>query len=263
VAHSTVRFAAGAGVLAASLLIAGPNPAHAVADKHGSGAHAKNDNRKNGSGSPLGDVEPGVANPVEDALQVGGTADTDLTPPSMNLSVGGTDLEDPAVVTGLGTETLTALRSAAVVEQPPGDNVSAAVPRAGSGYSGRPVATFRAPKVVVGNGRTPGTHVPMPGPAAEAVLTDDAMVSPAAVPAAPGVPAAIEINFPPLPPPMPPVERIRPAHLTVGEYGTGTTDTVADPLAGVAGLVLIPAIGAVLGYRQARAAQSLRESLRS
>jgi hypothetical protein len=249
VAHSTVRFAAGAGVLAASLLIAGPNPAHAVADKHGSGAHAKNDNRKNGSGSPLGDVEPGVANPVEDALQVGGTADSDL--------------EDPAVVTGLGTESLTALRSAAVVEQPPGDNVSAAAPRAASGYSGRPVATFRAPKVVVGNGRTPGTHVPMPGPAAEAVLTDDAMVSPAAVPAAPGVPAAIEINFPPLPPPMPPVERIRPAHLTVGEYGTGTTDTVADPLAGVAGLVLIPAIGAVLGYRQARAAQSLRESLRS
>jgi hypothetical protein len=240
-------------VLAASLLIAGPNPAYAVADKHGSGAHAKNDSRKNGSGGPLGDVQPGVANPVE----------ADLTPPPMNLSVGGSDLEDPAVVTGVGTESLTALRSAAVVEQPAGDNVSAAAPRAGSGYSGRPLATLRAPKVVVGNGRTPGTHVPMPGPAAEAVLTDDAMVSPAAIPAAPGVPAAIEINFPPLPPPMPPVERIRPAHLTVGEYGTGTTDTVADPLAGVAGLILIPAIGAVLGHRQARAAQSLRESLRS
>jgi hypothetical protein len=253
VAYSTVRFAAGAGVLAASLLIAGPNPAHAVADKHGSGAHAKNDSRKNGSGGPLGDVQPGVANPVE----------ADLTPPSMNLSVGGSDLEDPAVVTGVGTESLTALRSAAVVEQPAGDNVSAAAPRAGSGYSGRPLATLRAPKVVVGNGRTPGTHAPMPDPAAEAVLTDDAMVSPAAIPAAPGVPAAIEINFPPLPPPMPPVERIRPAHLTVGEYGTGTTDTVADPLAGVAGLILIPAIGAVLGHRQARAAQSLRESLRS
>jgi hypothetical protein len=260
VAYSTVRFAAGAGVLAASLLIAGPNPAHAVADKHGSGAHAKNDSRKNGSGGPVGDVQPGVAMQVADTDN---DSNPDLTPPSMNLSVGGSDLEDPAVVTGLGTESLTALRSAAVVEQPAGDNVSAAAPRAGSGYSGRPLATLRAPKVVVGNGRTPGTHVPMPGPAAEAVLTDDAMVSPAAIPAAPGVPAAIEINFPPLPPPMPPVERIRPAHLTVGEYGTGTTDTVADPLAGVAGLVLIPAIGAVLGYRQARAAQSLRESLRS
>lgn len=35
VAHSTVRFAAGAGVIAASLLIVGPNPAQAVADKHG------------------------------------------------------------------------------------------------------------------------------------------------------------------------------------------------------------------------------------
>ena len=47
------------------------------------------------------------------------------------------------------------------------------------------------------------------------------------------------------------------------EFGTGTTVTVTDPLAGVAGLILIPAIGAVLGYRQARAAQSLRESLRA
>ncbi len=89
------------------------------------------------------------------------------------------------------------------------------------------------------------------------------MISPEAVPAAPAVPTAIEINIPPLPPPLPPVERIRPAELVVGEFGTGTTDTVTDPLAGVAGLILIPAIGAVLGYRQARAAQSLRESLRT
>jgi hypothetical protein len=103
----------------------------------------------------------------------------------------------------------------------------------------------------VGNGRTPGTHVPKADPAPEAV------------PAAPAVPEAIEITIPPLPPPLPPVERMRPAELVVGEFGIGTTDTVTDPLAGVAGLILIPAIGAILGYRQARAAQSLRESLRS
>ena len=79
----------------------------------------------------------------------------------------------------------------------------------------------------------------------------------------PPMPAAIEINIPPLPPPLPPVERIRAADLVPAQFGTSTTDTVTDPLAGLAGLILIPAIGAVLGYRQARAAQSLRDSLRT
>src|SRR6185312_5663948 len=120
---------------------------------------------------------------------------------------------------------------------------------------------FHAPNVTFGNGRTPGTKVAEPRSARDAVLMQDAL--PQAVPAAPAVPTAIEINIPPLPPPLPPVERIRSADLVVGEFGAGTTVTVTDPLAGVAGLILIPAIGAVLGYRQARAAQSLRDSLRS
>ena len=37
------------------------------------------------------------------------------------------------------------------------------------------------------------------------------------------------------------------------------TAGVADPLWGVAGLLLIPAAGAILGYRQARAAQPRAE----
>ena len=61
------------------------------------------------------------------------------------------------------------------------------------------------------------------------------------------MPAAIEINIPPLPPPLPPVERMRPTRLAVGELGTATVDTVTDPLAGLVGLILIPAVGAVLG----------------
>ena len=43
-------------------------------------------------------------------------------------------------------------------------------------------------------------------------------------------PTAIEINIPPLPRPLPPVERMRPAVAVVGEFGTGTVDTVTDPL---------------------------------
>jgi hypothetical protein len=179
----------------------------------------------------------------------------------MKLGTSGSDLEDDALVENSAPEGQVALRSAAVVEPPAGDNeLAAALPRSGSDYSGQSVTAFRSPRVVVGNGRIPGTHVRRPGSAPDAVLAADAPVSPAAVPAAP---TAIEINIPPLPPPLPPVERIRPAELVVGEFGTGTVDSVTDPLAGVAGLFLIPAIGAVLGYRQARAAQSLRESLRT
>ena len=77
------------------------------------------------------------------------------------------------------------------------------------------------------------------------------------------MPAAIEVTIPPLPPPLPPVERIQPPRLVVGELGTAKIDTVTDPLAGLVGLILIPAVGAALGYRQARAAQALRESART
>ena len=76
------------------------------------------------------------------------------------------------------------------------------------------------------------------------------------------MPVAIEVTIAPLPPPLPPVERIQPPRLVVGEMGTAKIDTTTDPLVGLAGLLLIPAVGAALGYRQARAAQSLRESTR-
>lgn len=268
VAQTTVRIAAGAGVVAASLLIVGPNPAEAGADRHGSG-HSNNDYRKNGSGGH-GNANRGPANFVKDIVDgfsaIAGfdkPSKPNLDPPKMDLGSSGVDSGEFFVVQSVEPEGQMAMRSAAVAEAPTGDNVTtAATPGGGgSGYSGQPAVAFRAPRVTVGNGRTPGTNVAKP-PAPEAVYMQDSLVAPRAVPAAPSVPTAIEINVPPLPPPLPPVEKIRPAELVVGQFGTGTADTVTDPLAGVAGLILIPAIGAVLGYRQARAAQSLRESLR-
>jgi hypothetical protein len=267
VAHSTVRFAAGAGVVAASLLIVGPNPAQAGADKHGPGSQLDNGFRKNVSSGKGGNAQRPVSNWVKDVIGGFGIADQvpkpDLDPPLMNFGTGGADLEDLAVVNSFAPQGQTAMRSAAVAQAPAGDNVTAAAPRSGGGYSGRPVTSFQAPRVTIGNGRTPGTNVPQPDSGPESTLLRDTSVSPAAVPPMPAVPAAIEINIPPLPPPLPPVERIRPAEMIPGQFGTSTTDTVTDPLAGLAGLILIPAIGAVLGYRQARAAQSLRDSLRT
>jgi hypothetical protein len=267
VAHSTVRFAAGTGVVAASLLIVGPNPAVAVADRHWWG-HSNNDHRKNGSSVHGGHPKRAASNFVTNVIGIGAIAgvDTnakpDLDPPKMELGTSSVG-EDLFAAESIAPEGQMALRSAAIAEAPVVDNVTAAaVPRSGSDHAGQSAAAFRAPRVIFGNGRTPGTNIAHRGPAPEAVLAYDALMAPQAVPAAPAVPTAIEINIPPLPPPLPPVERIRPAELVVGQFGTGTTDTVTDPLAGVAGLFLMPAIGAVLGFRQARAAQSLRESVR-
>ena len=278
VAHSTVRIAAGAGVIAASLLIVGPNPADAAADRHGSGQY-NNDYRKNGSGAQGGYAKRSASNTaharsetefVRDVVSgisgIAGIDDNskpDLAPPKMDLGTS-SPTENLLAVQSLAPESQTAARSAAIAEAPVGDNVSAAaLPGAGSGYSGQPAGLFRAPTVTFGNGRTPGTKSAEARSGRKAVLMQDALRAPDAAPSIPAVPMAIEINIPPLPPPLPPVERIRSADLLVGEFGTGTIVTVTDPLAGAAGLILIPAIGAVLGYRQARAAQSLRDSLRT
>lgn len=260
VAHSTVRIAAGAGVVAASLLIVGPNPAPAFADK----PDYSNDEYRSGSSGPGGLVKRG-ANVVKDVINgvnnaaAGTAAKPNTDPPKMEL---GSDSQD-LMVQGFAPEPQMAMRSVAVPEPPVGDNLAAAVPGGGgSDYSGQSVSAFTSPRVTIGNGRTPGTHTVQRPSAPEGLLPYEALGAADAVPAALPAPAAIEINISPLPPPSP-VERIGPAQLVVGEFGYGTADTVTDPLAGVAGLFLIPAIGAVLGYRQARAAQSLRESLRT
>lgn len=256
-------------MVAASLLIVGPNPAPAVADRPGSG-HSNDDYRKNGSGGQGGNAQRGASNLVRDVVNgissiagIDRNAKPNLAPPKMDLGTAGGDTPQLFAVESLAPEGQSVMRSAAIAEAPVGDNVTAAAaPGGGSGYSGQPSAALHAPNVTFGNGRTPGTRVAQPPEAPEAVLMHDALVAPQAVPVVPAVPTGIEINIP-LPPPLPPVERIGPAELVVREFGTGTTVTVTDPLAGVAGLILIPAIGAVLGYRQARAAQSLRESLRT
>ncbi|WNG94643.1 hypothetical protein [Mycobacterium sp. ITM-2016-00318] len=253
-AYSTVRIAAGAGVVAASLLIVGPNPAPAFADKYGwsSDDYGNNGYAKRDASNVVKDAINGISS-FPDA---GRDSQPDADPRKMDL---GSDNED-LVTESFAPEGQMAMRSAAVAEAPAGDNLAVAVPGGGgSGYSGQPVSAFQAPRVTIGNGRTPGTHVAQPPQGPDPVLAYAVQ----GVPAAPAFPTAIEINIPPLPPPLPPVERIGAAELVVGQFGYGTTDTVTDPLAGVAGLFLIPAIGAVLGYRQARAAQSLRESLRT
>ncbi len=139
---------------------------------------------------------------------------------------------------------------------PPGcQRMPGAVPRSGSDNIGPPTVSVR----IATRGGRKRTHRP-------GLRTIDRDTEPDRrrdSDRLPAVPVAIEVTIPPLPPPLPPVERIQPPRLVVGELGTAKIDTTTDPLFGLAGLILIPAVGAALGYRQARAAQALRESART
>ena len=186
----------------------------------------------------------------------------DAAPPRMELGASGGELGVLAV------DAPAALRSAAAaaVPEPPtptGTNASGAAPRSsGSDYAGPAATTFRSPRVVVGNGRTPGKRNTGSAAPPEAVYMADIAPAPEAVPEVPA-PEAVEITLPSLPPPLPSIEKILPVDFVIGEFGTARVDKMTDPLAGAAGLILIPAIGALLGYRQARAAQSVRESTKT
>ena len=229
-AYSTVRIAAGAGVVAASLLIVGPNPAPAFADKPG---WSSDDYGNNGPGRQGGYAKRDASNVVKDVINgtssfpdTGEDSKPDADPRKMDL---GSNDEDPVVTESFAPEGQMAMRSAAVAvaEAPAGDNLAVAVPGGGgSGYSGQPVSAFQAPRVTIGNGRTPGKHLAQPRPGPDAVLAYDALGAPQGIPAAPALPTAIEINIPPLPPPLPPVERIGPAEpgggaVRLRHYGHG------------------------------------------
>jgi hypothetical protein len=109
-------------------------------------------------------------------------------------------------------------------------------------HSPRP-PQFKPPKVTFGDGRTPGAQ------------GNDVWHG---WPGGPVPPPA------PLPPPQVVTVALNPPTVTsmsqrrglVGQLVAEPTGVSADPLWPVAGLLLIPAAGAILGYRQARAAQA-------
>jgi hypothetical protein len=100
------------------------------------------------------------------------------------------------------------------------------------------------PKVTFGDGRTPGVQDNDP---------ERGWGGGAPEPAPPPPPEVITV---PLNPPT--ISPVREPGV-VQQLVVAPTSGLGDPLWGAAGLLLIPAAGAVLGYRQARAAQSAAE----
>lgn len=127
----------------------------------------------------------------------------------------------------------------------PGDG-SGSNDRSGSDHPGAETGQFEPPRVTVGNGRSPGVQDDDHGPRfrVNAPEPEPAPPPPPPPPAAPEPSWADRIYTPPAMP---------------KQLGVAPAADWSEPLWGIAGLLLIPAAGAVLGYRQARAAQHVEK----
>jgi hypothetical protein len=137
-----------------------------------------------------------------------------------------------------------------VAAKKPGDNGPRVTIGSGRGDNARggstvhPAGPHRPPTVTVGDGRSPHADPPA-GPPPQ-------LDSPP--PAQPAPPPPPHVVAPPAGRPWSdPLTRSALVRLQGVQ-----SDPITDPLLGLAGLVLLPAAGALLGYRQAKAAQAAR-----
>jgi hypothetical protein len=117
--------------------------------------------------------------------------------------------------------------------------------RPGSDYSRDPTGAFKPPKVTFGDGRTPGVQDADPEPRWRGGGAEPA-------PPPPPPPTTVVVDIAP-----PPSTNRAPRSPVIRQLIVAPAAESTDPLWGVAGLLLIPAAGAVLGYRQARAAEAV------
>ncbi len=117
--------------------------------------------------------------------------------------------------------------------------------RPSSDYSPDPGGAFKPPKVTFGDGRTPGVQDTDPEPRWRGGGGE---------PAPPPPPETAVVDIAP-----PPTTNRTPKPPVVRQLIVSPAAELTDPMWGVAGLLLIPAAGAILGYRQARAAQAVAE----
>ncbi|MCV7240317.1 hypothetical protein [Mycolicibacterium celeriflavum] len=222
-------------------------------DDHDTGRRDHDSGDRNGTGNRGGGTEKTGGSPSSRV----GSGREDLPQLSSSNRSAVADKSDsaaPSSVSGGSAERVAASGGPVVSESTAGSetstgSVGVASSPGGSDAPGARVSAFDPPQVTFGNGRSPGIQSGGSEPPRQA---------PAPVPAAPAPPPPP----PPLPPPPPPkpapawVHRVATPPASARQFvvapGAGST----DPLWGIAGLLVIPAAGAVLGYRQARAAQA-------
>ncbi|MCT7659179.1 hypothetical protein [Mycobacterium deserti] len=273
------RLAAGAGVLAALLVLGGPGAAVAVghpadrgdsrgdrgssSDRGGWGRGGSDrDDRGSGNGNRRGDGDhPGYGNGNKPGYGNGSRPGNGDGGSRIDDDSAQQDAEDLAPLEP-GTARVGAQRlapsddsnqRAGSDDEDQGadsgsDSAGSPGSSGGSDRSSGPPAGFTPPRVTVGNGRSPVVQRRESKSSGGFSAND-----PAPAPAPAQAP-------PPSPPPSDPVQAwtdlIRTPPVVSQQLIVAPAVKTADPLWGIAGLLLIPAAGAALGYRQARAAQA-------
>jgi hypothetical protein len=229
VARASSRLAACAGVAAAALLIGAPCAAVAVADGGGSGSHSNHGGGGNGDGNG---GNAGGGNTSDTKPKVGNNRPRTTVGSGRNDVAGGDTSDDQP-------------------GQRSGPRQSTWVDRSGSSggtAAGTPDLAPAPPTVRFGDGRSPHYLPPVGAPHHSSAPT----VAPAPAPP----PTVIATR------PTPSVvDRLLSSSALLSQGGTHS-GLLPDPLLGLAGLLVFPAAGGVLGYRQAKAAQAAREGRR-
>jgi hypothetical protein len=161
-------------------------------------------------------------------------------------SRGGSDWSDDNITSAIRGDQKSSTEHAPRTKVGSGRESGTSDERSGPDYSpDRPGSAFKPPKVTVGDGRTPGVQDGAPEPRWRGGGGE-----PAPPPPPPPATAVVDIAPPPTTnrTPKPPVIR---------QLMVAPAAELTDPIWGVAGLLLIPAAGAILGYRQARAAEAV------
>jgi hypothetical protein len=250
VAQAKLRLAAGVAMTATCLLAGGTSTAVAIADPghrghSGHSNHGKgSDHRRGGSGGSKSDSPRGGDSgrsddniiTITEAPRLAKLEDDDNNNDKDNNNDNDNAGGAKADSDGRPSSRLGSGRESGTSEE-----------RSGSDYSPDPPGRVRAPKVKFGDGRSPGVQNREPEPSWR--------VSPPE-PAPPPPPPAEVITVPLNPPTLSPVH-VQPG--VVQQLVVAPTSGWGDPLWGVAGLLLIPAAGAILGYRQARGAHAAAE----
>jgi hypothetical protein len=218
VAPANLRVAAGIGAVAAFLLAGGPSAAVAIADPGGS--HSGRSDKHDRSDSRDG------SDWSDDNVSSGNRG-------SQKSSAA----DGPRTRVGSGRESGTS--ESGTSESGTSDE------RPGSDYSRDPTGAFKPPKVTFGDGRTPGVQDTDPEPRWRGGAPE-----PAPPPPPPPATEVVDIS------PGPRIDRT-PRPPIIRQLIVAPAAELTDPMWGAAGLLLIPAAGAILGYRQARAAEAV------
>jgi hypothetical protein len=159
-------------------------------------------------------------------------------------SRGGSDWSDNNITDGIRGDQKSSTDDAPWTRVGSGRDAGTSDERSGPDYSpDRPGSAFKPPKVTFGDGRTPGVQDGAPEPRWRGGAPE---------PAPPPPPSTVVVDISPRidRPPKPPISR---------QLIVAPAAGVSHPLFGLAGLLLIPVAGAVLGYRQARGAHAAAE----